>query len=177
MITLRLLRRRPTGQIGQYAEVERSFSPEEVKLFGSLVKDQNFLHESVPWSDDIETMQASFPITKAHISEGLVIRDQKSDTEMTRPLVQGILLSSMFSSIFAGLVPGCVYINQTLSFASPVFANELVKSRVTIEKLRRWPKGGIVVQCETQIQKAEDETIAIKGTANVWLPQGHRKAN
>jgi len=122
-------------------------------------------------------MQTSFPITKAHISEGLVIRNQQPDTEMTRPLVHGILLSSMFSSIFAGLVPGCVYINQTLHFASPLFANEPAKSRVTIEKLRRWPKGGIVVQCDTQIQKVENDTIAIKGTANVWLPEGHRKAN
>lgn len=159
----------------RFTKVQRSFSLEEINQFGLLVKDQNFLHEAIPWSDDIETMQTTFPVTQAHITEGLVIRETNSD--LTRPLVHGILLSSMFSSIFAHIAPGCVYINQSLNFASPVFANKLVRSRVTIEKLRRWPKGGIVVQCDTQVHKVEDDTVAVKGVANVWLPEGHRKTS
>lgn len=145
-----------------------------MKQFGDLVRDHNFLHEPISWSDDLEEMQASFPVTEAHINEGLILPEQPGMTR-TRPLVHGILLSSMFSSIFASIAPGCVYINQKLQFVSPVFAGETIKGRVTIEKLRRWPKGGIVVQCDTQIQKVEDDTVAIKGTANVWLPKGHRK--
>ena len=119
-------------------------------------------------------MRTTYPISKAHLKEGLVMPDP-SDTDMTRPLVHGILLSSMFSSIFANIAPGCIYINQTLQFASPVFANELVRGRVTIEKLRRWPKGGIVVECDTKVHKVEDSSVAIKGVANVWLPEGYRK--
>lgn len=167
----------PDFQFVAKRKVSRSFSSTEVKQFGSLVKDLNFLHESVPWSDDIEIMQESFPLSQAHISEGLVIPESQTNATMTRPLVHGIFLSSMFSSIFAGIAPGCVYINQTLQFASPVFVDETVTSRVTIEKLRRWPKGGIVVQCDTRVQKVDDETVAVTGTANVWLPKGHRKAN
>ena len=113
------------------------------------------------------------------------------DTKTTKPLVHGMMVSSIFSSIFATLSPGCVYMNQTLNFVSPLFANELVKGRITIEKVRKWRRNaGVVVQCDTQVLRlscspSNDDNnnnendddhnyaIVIKGNAKVWLPSGY----
>ena len=63
--------------------------------------------------------------------------------------------------------------NQSLNFAGPVHADEPVLGRVEIEKVRKWRKGGVVVQCDTQVILQSTNVPVIKGTANVWLPSGH----
>jgi acyl dehydratase len=120
----------------------------------------------------MELMRDSVPISKAHLDAGL-IKPQENDNSVTRPLVHGMLVSSLFSSIFAGLVPGSIYINQTLQFATPVFVDDVIVGRVEIEKIRRWRKGGIVVQCDTHVFSRLEKIQLIKGTANVWLPEGY----
>ena len=64
--------------------------------------------------------------------------------------------------------------NQTLTFVSPVHADEVVRGRIEIEKIRKWRKGGVVVQCKTTVGLPSTEQVAVKGTANVWLPGGHK---
>jgi hypothetical protein len=152
--------------------VERTFTAAQVETFGSLVQDRNFLHSAVPWNDDMEVMRDSVPISKAHVDAGL-IKLQENANSMTRPLVHGMLVSSLFSSIFAGLVPGAIYINQTLQFATPVFVDDAIVGRVEIEKIRKWRKGGVVVQCNTHVFSRLEKIQLIKGTANVWLPEGY----
>lgn len=119
------------------------------------------------WNDALENM----PHLKSHQDSGLI--QLKEDGEMTKILVHGMLVSSIFSSIFASLVPGCVYMNQTLNFSSPVYVDDIVLGRVEIEKVRKWRKGGVVVQCHTQVIVSPSEAIAIKGIANVLLPSGY----
>lgn len=135
------------------------------------VGDKNILHSSVPWND--ETL-LQMPHLKEVEQSGIV----RVQGNMTTPLVHGMLVSSLFSSIFGTISPGCVYMNQTLNFGAPVHAEELVVARLEIEKIRKWRKGGIVVQCETQVMlpptwQGQPSKAAITGTANVWLPSGY----
>jgi acyl dehydratase len=130
------------------------------------VQDNNILHSPMNWKDALNDM----PHLKAQYDSGLIQLDE--DGETTKALVHGMLVASIFSSIFGSLVPGCVYLNQRLNFAAPVYADEIVLGRIEIEKVRKWRRGGIVVQCDTQVLNSE-ETAVIKGTANVWLPSGY----
>ena len=120
-------------------------------------------------------------------------------TTKIRGIVHGMLVSSLFSTIFAALAPGCVYINQSLDFVSPVFVDDVVVGRLKITRVRQWPRrrrSGVVVTCDTQILRrvvaragecyqnnnsssnddsgtTNDTTVlAVRGMANVWLPIG-----
>jgi acyl dehydratase len=171
-----------------FFQVTRIFTKSQVDTFGSVIQDNNFLHTEIDWEDDFEKLQKAIPVTRAHLDAGLIRPSlQTSDAtkniaSTTTPLVHGMLVSSIFSSIFAGLVPGCIYVNQTLSFVNPVFVNELVIGRVQISKIRPWRKGGVLVQCDTQVlgtnstvdeKQQQQQRQLIKGEANVWLPEGY----
>ena len=159
-------------------QVERCFSKQDVQVFGDLAHDNNILHSSVNWKEALTEM----PHLEAIKDSGLIrMEEEKNATKsMTKPLVHGILVSSLFSSIFGTLSPGCVYMNQTLQFANPVFVDDLVLARLEIEKIRNWRRGGLVVQCNTTVSVASTETPrifdkkAVTGMANVWLPSGHQ---
>lgn len=84
--------------------------------------------------------------------------------------MHGIMVASLFSSIFGTLIPGSVYRNQSLNFCAPVFCNELVTGRVLVTNARRWRRGGLVLQCDTKVICLERECIT--GQASVWLPGG-----
>lgn len=119
------------------------------------------------------------PHLKAVQDSGLIQFDDEH-SQNARPLVHGILVSSLFSSIFGSLAPGCVYLNQSLQFEKPVFANDRVLARLEIEKVRKWRKGGLVLQCKTTVAVDRGEapgtftTKAIGGVAKVWLPSAHQ---
>ena len=112
-------------------------------------------------------------VCSAHFDADL-IRSSTTINSGTLPLVHGMLVSSIFSSIFASLVPGCVYVNQNLNFVAPVFCGQNVVGRLEIEKIRKWRKGGVMVQCDTQVLSVkEQQSQLITGVANVWLPEGY----
>lgn len=96
----------------------------------------------------------------------------KEDGITTTPIVHGMLVSSLFSSIFGTLVPGCVYMNQSLDFRAAVHVDNALIGRLEIEKIRRWRRSGVVVECETQVLCEGNQVV--KGTANVWLPSGYK---
>jgi acyl dehydratase len=156
--------------------VNRIFTAENVANFGELVQDKNILHSPMNWEEALTKM----PEMRAQDDSGLIQLQQDGVT--TKPLVHGMLVSSIFSSIFAALVPGCVYMNQTLNFVAPLHVDDVVLGRIEIEKVRKWRRGGVVVQCDTQVlskqnrDKDDDclfDSPVIKGTANVWLPSGY----
>ena len=152
------------------------FTPQEVAEFVALIHDNNAIHRPLNWSETIKKM----PYLQAHQDLGLIKLEEEEEEEdddngtTTKVLLPGMLVSSIFSSIFGTLVPGSVYMNQTLNFASPVHASETVLGRVEIEKVRKWRKGGVVVQCDTQVIIPSTQLQAVKGTANVWLPSGYK---
>jgi acyl dehydratase len=176
-------------QIGQVATTTRIYSVLDVESFASCVQDHNPIHSAMDW----ETAVNSDAFWKIYQQNKMIEFNDSSQGKITKPIVHGMLVSSIFSSIFASLSPGCIYMNQTLSFENPVYVNDKVVGKIEIEKIRKWRKGGVVVQCKTeafvlQDEKVQDGTmaamsqdelhlvnrIAVKGTANVWLPSGYK---
>lgn len=147
--------------VNDYAEVKRTFSEHDVLQFGSLVGDRNPLHESV----SVEQV----PCREALEAAGVVQWDDKCQT---KPLVHGMLASSLFSSIFGTLIPGSVYRSQSLTFRRPVFAQDSIVGRVDVMKVRSAPNGGVLVVCDTKVTTEKDGNVCITGEAKVWLPEG-----
>ena len=156
---------------GQYAEMDRIFTKQDIDTFGKLIGDDNLLHSSHRWDDVI----TQIPSLQANLEAGLIQFESQGDDSnaMTRPLVHGMLVSSLFSSIFGTLVPGCVYIHQSLHFRGPVFANDPLLGRIQIERIRKWSKAGVVVECDTKVLCQEKEVVS--GSAKVWLPGGFKE--
>jgi acyl dehydratase len=154
-------------QIGQFTELRRTFSQEDVNTFGSLIGDFNPVH---------------YPPT--HHSNDKSDRQNHHDTR--QPILHGILLSSLFSTIFGTLIPGCIYRSQTLKFHQPVYMNEMICGRVLVTKLRKIDRGGavggVLCTCETTVRKDQIDDIGtndksdnhsllcVTGEAKVWLP-------
>jgi acyl dehydratase len=184
-------------KVGQYASAERLYTSEDVERFSSLVQDFNPLHSAMDWDESMKENES----WKLHESNGLIqfVQHENSKTSLTtKPIVHGMLVACIFSSIFARLSPGCVYMNQSLNFSAPVYVNEHVVGRIEIEKIRKWRKGGVVVQCITLVtsfrsgnasllesdNKTDEQPqkdlvesprtseVVVKGIANVWLPSG-----
>lgn len=139
--------------------------------------DKNSLHSAGDWHKMLDDM----PHLQVVKDAGLVrLQNGATGAPTVQPLVHGMLVSSLFSSIFGTISPGCIYMNQSLQFAAPVFVDEAVKARLEIEKVREWRKRGVVIECGTSVYKnSKDEDppsfgdVVISGTANVWLPSGH----
>jgi acyl dehydratase len=171
-------------QVDQYATLERSYSHQDVERFASLVQDFNPIHTVLDW-DKVSGRndESSLSYWSIHQKNGLLQYD--AQRKATKPIVHGMLVSSIFSSIFATLSPGCIYLNQSLDFVRPVYVDEVVRGRIDIERIRKWRKGGVVVQCSTRVISADDrkqqneeqedalEDVMVKGIANVWLPGGY----
>lgn len=86
-------------------------------------------------------------------------------------IVHGMLVGSLFSSIFGTLIPGSVYRSQRLEFRQPVFANDPIVARVVVLDVRNMKGRGLLVTCDTTIASAYDKLVKhVEGEATVWLP-------
>jgi hypothetical protein len=180
-------------QVGMYATITRSYSMDDVESFGNLIRDLNPLHSSSFSFKHWETGKSDrnddddadlFEMQRLALEAAGLVRWQTGGT--TKPLVHGIFVSGIFSSIFADIVPGCVYVNQGLDFSAPVFVEDTVVGCIHIKKIRDWRrrKGGVVAECHTRVYKVlptpsepqaqgpAEAQLVVKGIANVWLPIG-----
>ena len=143
----------------QTAQTERCFTRKQVQAFGCLVGDKNPLH--VHTIDRNEVWKKNHPLLR-------------NNTDLTVVVVHGMLVASLFSSIFGTLIPGAVYLEQSLQFVRPVYVEELVVGKVTIIDIDKNPKRpiakGIVLTCDTTVLR--QNKVCIKGTAKVWLVNG-----
>ncbi len=162
-------------QTGQFTEIRRKFSQEDINTFGSLIGDFNPVHFPPTHQSNKSDMQ--------HDSVEVI---QHHDTHT--PILHGILLSSLFSTIFGTLIPGCIYRSQTLKFHQPVYVNEMICGRVLVTKLRQIDRGGaggvgggVLCTCETTVRKDQIDVstndkldnhsmLCVTGEAQVWLP-------
>jgi acyl dehydratase len=177
--------------VNQYAEVRRTFTAADVIQFSHLVGDFNPLHSSTVPSDNAHIPLPMF------VNSGFIQRDatagSDSDTTATsmKPLVHGMLSSSLFSCIFGTLIPGSIYRSQVLHFRHPIFAQDAVMGRVQVTNVRPISgrsKGGLLVICDTTVvvldpaDEGQDNPqkrgkLCIEGHAHVWLPAGTLATN
>jgi acyl dehydratase len=181
-----------------------------VENFGRLIRDFNPLHSSSSSSspnagrwweeentnnDDGDEEENLFELQQSALEAAGLIRFH-NDGVTPKALVHGIFVSGIFSSIFASIAPGCVYVNQSLDFCGPVFVEDTVVGCLQIERVRDWTRrrrkggirGGVVVECHTRVykllssnnnayqqsQSPVEAQLVIKGRANVWLPIGKK---
>jgi len=203
-------------KVGQYATMARTYSSKDVDNFGRLIQDFNPIHSSsssnsldiVSNKNNDDDVVSLLQLQRdAHEKAGLIqyqedYDDDNGDNDVTainqnttknkkvpKALVHGIFAGGIFSSILAHISPGCVYINQSLDFMSPVFVHDTVVGCISIEKILPNRKGGIVIQCQTSVYKYKynynsdsinkrieptPAQISIQGCANVWLPIGYQ---
>lgn len=134
-------------QPGQYAETERSFSKEDVAIYARMVLDPNPLHNDSP------NQQQRHPLYR----RGLQNHDG--------PIVQGMLVASLFSSIVGTIIPEAVYLTQNVSFRKPVYTDQIVVARIEVESMQ----GGNMA-CQTTVRDKLDYSLLVDGEATVWIP-------
>jgi acyl dehydratase len=135
--------------VGQFAEKAICYEPATVHHFAELVDDPNPLHT--------DTIIGDHPLKQGQLT--------------TRPVVHGMLVASIFSSIFGNRKPGSVYLNQTLKFARPVHVGDRIIGRIQVTRVRQL-QGKCIVACDTTVRSAYDDSIVyIRGNATVWVPQ------
>ncbi len=62
-----------------------------------------------------------------------------SRTRFGKPIVHGMLVASMFGTVFGSLVAGTIYGHQMLKFTHPVFIGDTVTARVEVKRVKVSP--------------------------------------
>ena len=125
-------------EIGQIATIEKKLDKQTVEAFASVSEDYN-------------------PI---HLDE-----DFAKTTQFERPIVHGMLASSLISGLLASKVPGAgsIYLGQSLKFLSPIFVGETVTAKAEVISVREDKPIAVI---STQVLNANGE-VAVDGEATV----------
>jgi len=127
--------------VGAFAECTHSFQQEDVNIFAKICGDNNPLHTNV---------------------------EVASKSMFQGTIVHGILVSSLFSTLFGASMHGAVYVNQTLSFKRPVHVGASVTARIHILQ-KEQKRSGHLLTCSTTVTLS-DGSAAILGEALCLLP-------
>jgi hypothetical protein len=169
-ITTTLPRKRgPTGTlgegdaivVGQYAETTMCYDQQHVDQFTTLIGQAHPLHIA-PFRGDFRHQ--------------VLLQPEPPEEDDHRPwhtVVPELLVASLFSSIFGTLVPGAIYLDQTLTFDRPVFLDDIVVGRIEVTKVRHRLLGQqkwSIVSCHTTVTNDVESLVYITGRATVWVP-------
>lgn len=170
-------------QIGQHAKLNRVYNQDDINTFGILIGDLNPVHFPIESEEDDD------PLQKEIIDHTIM----QAGGTYEKPIVHGMLLASVFSTIFGTLIPGAIYRNQSIKFHHPVYVDENTCGQVVIKKLRQVNRqglqggSGVLCTCETTVNKTtfnaendhmnnkvrndeNENLVCITGEAQVWLP-------
>ncbi|MEC7941313.1 MAG: MaoC family dehydratase [Pseudomonadota bacterium] len=125
-------------EIGQTATIEKMLDKQTVEGFASISEDYNPIH-----------LDENFTKT----------------TQFERPIVHGMLASSLISGLLASKVPGAgsIYLGQSLKFLRPIFVGETVTAKVEVISVREDKPIAVI---STQVLNANGE-VAVDGEATV----------
>lgn len=126
-------------KIGDTYEKEFSFSQKDVEAFAAISGDFNPIH-----------VDASYA----------------ANTVYKKPIIHGFLGGSVFSKILGMEFPGegTVYLNQTISFKRPMYADILYKAVITVKEVD-FSKSKAVL--ETKVLEAATSKPNMTGEATV----------
>jgi acyl dehydratase len=124
--------------VGDKSTLSKAFTESEVEQFANISFDDNPVHLNQEYAEN---------------------------TMFGKRIVHGLLVSSLFSGLIGGKLPGhgSVYLGQNLSFKAPVFINEKVQASVEVIKIR---EDKPIITLRTLCVKS-DGTTAIEGEAVV----------
>jgi acyl dehydratase len=178
-------------RVGQYVELHRKYTQADVNAFCEVSGDYNPVHSSRPVCDDSNVDANTHDYHTQH--------HQQLQPD-SRSIVHGVLLTSIFSTIFGTLIPGCMYRSQSFKFYHPVYVDEEVFGHVIVTRLRQINNRdsnndnnnintngcGVLCKCDTTIYKkihpcsinSNEEIVdmlCIDGEAQVWIPNSTLK--
>jgi len=90
-------------------------------------------------------------------------------TKFGKPIVHGMLVSSLFSTLFGRSISSSIYVDQTLQFKAPVFVGSTVTAEIVVTKVES-RRSTMLITCTTQVTRDEDGVLAVGGLASVLLP-------
>jgi 3-hydroxybutyryl-CoA dehydratase len=127
-------------RVGQTASISKVFSYEEVRLFAELSGDKNPIH--------LDSDYAKLNVFK-------------------KPIVHGMLVSSLTSSVLANNLPGpgTIYLGQSLKFFAPVYHGDELTAEVEIINITS-KKQHIFLHTEV---KNQNNVTVISGEARVKI--------
>ncbi len=140
-------------KVGDTASIARKITDKDICAFAELTGDRNPVH-----LDGAFARKTRFGYRIAH----------------------GMLGASLISAVLGTELPGkgSIYLSQTLQFLGPVYIDDTVTARVTVQKVREdksmrgphagSPRGVLVVTLETVCENQRGETL-IRGEAVVLV--------
>ncbi len=129
-------------EIGKSFEFSKTFTKEDVSAFAKLSEDNNPIH-----IDDNYASKSIFG----------------------KRVVHGVLITSMFSKIFGTIYPGegGIYQSQTAKFLKPVFLDEKIIAKVTLQDFDYDKNKGTFL---TECFKTNNELV-LTGEAKIFFPE------
>jgi 3-hydroxybutyryl-CoA dehydratase len=127
-------------KVGDTASISRRITDVDIRFFAELMDDHN-------------------PV---HLDEGFA---QK--TRFGRRIAHGMFGASLISAVLGTELPGpgSIYLSQTLQFLGPVYIDDMLTARVTVQKIR---EDKSIVTLETVCENQRGETL-IRGEAVVLV--------
>lgn len=127
--------------LGQTAELTRSYSEKDVKLFADISGDRNPIHLNSEYA---------------------------KNTRFGKRIVHGFLSGSLISAVLGNICPGegSVYMNQNMNFLRPVFIGDTITAKVIVSAIDKEKKQmTLTTTCINQNGK-----IVIDGSALMYYP-------
>jgi 3-hydroxybutyryl-CoA dehydratase/enoyl-CoA hydratase len=131
-----------TLRVGLYAECSKRFEKRHVERFATLSEDFNPLH-----LDD----------------------EFAKSTRFGKTIVHGHLVSSLFSGLVGGTLPGSgsIYLGQTTQYKLPAFVGDVVHARVEISSIDEKRR---IIKLRTTASNDQNKLL-IDGEATIMVPQ------
>ncbi len=130
-------------QVGQTAELYKTFTDAEVKAYAEISGDFNPIH---------------------------LDQEYASTTRFKKRIVHGMLAGSLFSNLLGTHLPGqgTIYLKQEMVFKAPVYLGQEVRAQVKVIEKREDKK---IIKLETRAF-TDDQQLVIDGFALVMLMEG-----
>ncbi|WP_085277903.1 MaoC family dehydratase [Pseudogulbenkiania subflava] len=128
-------------EIGMSASYSQTITDADIKSFAGISGDNNPVHMSDEFAEN---------------------------SRFNRRIAHGLLSASFFSALFGTKLPGpgCVYVNQSLTFLKPVYIGDTVTAKITIKAIDT-QKRRLYFETQCSVKGA----TVISGEAEIYIPK------